>query len=69
MNKQEIILDENELLDLINSKSIITRVGESKVTIRQSYVKPMVRTPIHHRYQITDTLDEREKFTSITDII
>ena len=69
MNEQEITLDENQLLDLINGKQIITSVGESKVTIRQSYLKPKVQSPIYHRYQITDTLAERESFTSVADNI
>ncbi|MDO0995402.1 hypothetical protein [Staphylococcus borealis] len=36
---------------------------------KQELQQPKVQSPIYHRYQITDTLAERESFTSVADNI
>ena len=61
MSEQEIVLDENQLLNLINGKQIITRVGESKVIIRQSYVKPLTYPPVNQQFKIIESSPEMKR--------
>ena len=41
MSEQTILLDENDLLSLLNGGSFHTLVGNQKVVIKQSLLKPI----------------------------
>ena len=54
-DRQTIFLDENDLLSLLNGGNFHTLVGEQKVVIKQSPLKPPVEPALNYRYQIVDT--------------
>ena len=62
MSEQTIFLDENDLLSLLNGGSFHTLVGEQKVVIKQSPLKPPVAPALNYRYQIVDTKAERNVY-------
>ena len=55
MSEQTIFLDENDLLHLLNGGSFHTLVGNQKVVIKQSPLKPALAPRLNYRYQIVDT--------------
>lgn len=55
MSEQTILLDENDLLSLLNGGSFHTLVGNQKVVIKQSLLKPALAPMLNYRYQIVDT--------------
>lgn len=63
MSEQTIFLDENDLLSLLNGGSFHTLVGNQKVVIKQSPLKPAVAPRLHYRYQIVDTKVESERLS------
>lgn len=63
MSEQTIFLDENDLLSLLNGGNFHTLVGEQKVVIKQSPLKPAVAPALNYRYQIVDTKAESERFS------
>jgi hypothetical protein len=63
MSEETIYLDENDLLSLLNGGSFHTLVGEQKVVIKQSSLKPPVAPALNYRYQIVDTKAESERFS------
>ena len=63
MSEQTIFLDENDLLHLLNGGSFHTLVGNQKVVIKQSPLKPAVAPRLHYRYQIVDTKVESERLS------
>lgn len=63
MSEQTIFLDENDLLSLLNGGSFHTLVGNQKVVIKQSPLKPPVAPALNYRYQIVDTKAESERLS------
>lgn len=63
MSEQTILLDENDLLSLLNGGSFHTLVGNQKVVIKQSLLKPALAPMLNYRYQIVDTKAESERLS------
>ena len=63
MSEETIFLDENDLLSLLNGGSFHTLVGEQKVVIKQSPLKPPVAPMLNYRYQIIDTKTECKRLS------
>ncbi|QRO69861.1 hypothetical protein [Staphylococcus epidermidis] len=63
MSEQTIFLDENDLLSLLNGGSFHTLVGNQKVVIKQSSLKPVLAPKLNYRYQIVDTKTESERLS------
>ena len=49
------ILSEADIQSIINGRDVIKRDGNSKILIRQSYVKDIVAPIINDRFNVHDT--------------
>lgn len=64
-----IILSEADIQSIINGRDVIKHDGDSKVLIRQSYVKDILAPIINDRFNIHDSETEKQIRISINNTI
>lgn len=63
------ILSEADIKSIINGRDVIKQDGNSKVLIRQSYVKDVVAPIINDRFVVRDSKSENRIRTANNNII
>lgn len=63
------ILSEADIQSIINGRDVIKQDGNSKVLIRQSYVKDVVAPIINDRFVVRDSKSENRIRTANNNII
>ena len=63
------ILSEADIQSIINGRDVIKQDGDSKILIRQSYVKDIVAPIINDRFNVHDSETEKRIRISINDTI
>ena len=63
------ILSEADIQSIINGRNVIKQDGDSKILIRQSYVKDMAAPIINDRFIVSDSETENRIRISINDTI
>ncbi|WP_230711333.1 hypothetical protein [Enterococcus sp. SMC-9] len=55
---REIVLSDADIQSIINGRDVIKQSGETKIKIRQSYLKDAAMPVIKDRYNIADSVTE-----------
>ncbi|MGV3085055.1 hypothetical protein [Enterococcus dispar] len=55
---REIVLSDADIQSIINGRDVIKQIGETKIKIRQSYLKDVAAPVIRDRYNIADSVME-----------
>ena len=63
------ILSEADIQSIINGRNVVKQDGDSKILIRQSYVKDIVAPIINDRFIISDSKFENRIRTANNNII
>ena len=63
------ILNEADIQSIINGRNVIKQDGDSKILIRQSYVKDILAPIINDRFIVSDSKFENRIRTSNNNII
>ena len=63
------ILSESDIQSIINGRDVIKQDGDSKILIRQSYVKDIVAPIINDRFIVSDSELEKLNRNGIPDTI
>ena len=63
------ILSEADIQSIINGRDVIKQDGDSKILIRQSYVKDILAPIINDRFQVHDAELEKRIRTTNNNII
>lgn len=54
----EIALSEADIQSVINGRDVVKQIGDTKIKIRQSYLKDAAMPVIKDRYNIADSVAE-----------
>lgn len=57
---KEIALSEADIQSIINGRDVIKQVGDTKMKIRQSYLKDAAAPVIKDRYNVSDSVMEEQ---------
>lgn len=57
---KEIVLSEADIQSIINGRDVVKQIGNQRLKIRQSYVKDMAAPVIKDRFEVKDTLMEKQ---------
>ena len=63
------ILSEADIQSIINGRDVIKQDGDSKILIRQSYVKDILAPIINDRFIVSDSESEKLNINGIPDTI
>ena len=63
------ILSEADIQSIINGRDVIKQDGDSKILIRQSYVKDIVAPIINDRFIVSDSETKNRIFNVMNDTI
>lgn len=55
---REIVLSDADIQSIINGRDVIKQIGDTKIKIRQSYLKDVAAPVIKDRYNIADSVTE-----------
>ena len=56
---REIVLSDADIQSIINGRDVIKQSGETKIKIRQSYLKDAAMPVIKDRYNIADSVTDK----------
>lgn len=54
----EIALSDADIQSVINGRDVVKQIGDTKIKIRQSYLKDVAAPVIRDRYNIADSVTE-----------